>query len=227
MPRRAPACTVISIIRNKAGCSGSYSSAASVSARSAASVYMVRSLLPMAKKSLSTASASAVRAAAGTSTMIPSAGSGSGTRTPRARRSAATRRYIARVVRTSATLVTIGSSTCTGPARRRAGSRRVASPAVRVPQQQADAAQPQRRVGCRRVWHDAGAGERLDLLLAAPVEHADGDRIAAPSPRRWRRRSPPGDASSGQALAVHEQEFASQQAHPVRAGLRDQRQFRR
>ncbi len=64
---------------------------ASDCARSAASVYMVRSLLPMAKKSAAAARASAHRLAAGTSIIAPSGGSTAGRRTERARSPAATR----------------------------------------------------------------------------------------------------------------------------------------
>ncbi len=97
---------------------------------------------------------------------------------------------------------------------------------VRVLQQHADAAQAERRVGVVRVRHDAGAGERLDLLLAAPVQHADGDGVAL------HRLDDAGvDVGlrrlAGQHVAVHEQELAAQQPHAVRTGLRDQRQLGR
>ena len=77
--------------RSTAGCIGSYSSATSLSARSTASVYAVRSLVPIEKKSASSASASADSAAPGVSIMIPSGGSFSGIRSPRRRSRRATR----------------------------------------------------------------------------------------------------------------------------------------
>ena len=54
-----------------AGCSASVSAATCSFPRSAASVYCVRSFVPIEKKSTSAASAPAVSAAAGTSTMMP------------------------------------------------------------------------------------------------------------------------------------------------------------
>ncbi len=68
--------------------------------------------------------------------------------------------------------------------------------------------------------------QRLDILLAAPVQHADGHRIAAHGFD---------DAAVGLELrrlvghgfAVHEQEFGAEQADPHRAGLGDQRQLDR
>src|SRR6185437_1031807 len=76
--------------RSTAGCIGSYISATSVSALSTASVYAVRSLVPIAKKSASSASASADSAAPGVSIMMPSGGSFSGIRSPRRRSRRAT-----------------------------------------------------------------------------------------------------------------------------------------
>ena len=151
-----------------------------LSPRSTASVYMVRSLVPMAKKSASSASASADSAAPGVSIMMPSGGSFSGS----ARRAGATAAPPARRSRapafTSATLVTIGSMTRTGPA---VGGAQDGSEAA-LPAAPAAAAAAGCRAGRapgwhRHVGHDAGAGQRLDVLLAAPVEHADRHGIAA------------------------------------------------
>ena len=166
----------------------------------------------MAKKSASSASASADSAAPGVSIMMPSGGSFSGIRSPRRRSRRATRSYISRAARTSATVVTIGSITRTGPADGGAqdgGELRLQQ--LRLAQQQPDAAQAERRIGVGDVRHDAGAGQRLDVLLAAPVEHPDRHRIAA------HRLD---DAAIGlglgvlvrHRLAVHEQELGAQQA---------------
>jgi hypothetical protein len=57
------------------GCSGSNISASSSCSRSTASVYWVKSLVPMLRKSDTSASFAAPSAAAGVSTMLPSAGS--------------------------------------------------------------------------------------------------------------------------------------------------------
>ncbi len=70
------------------------------------------------------------------------------------------------------------------------------------------------------------AGQRLDVLLAAPVEHPDRHRVAA------HRLD---DGAIGFRLgvlvrhrfAVHEQELGAQQADAVRARLGDQRQLDR
>ena len=87
---------------------------------------------------------------------------------------------MSRAARTSATVVTIGSSTRIGPAtaaRRIAAS--CASNSVGLAQQQADAAHAEGGVAVRARRHDALVLQRLDVLLAAPVEHADGHRVAA------------------------------------------------
>ena len=71
MPAFAAARTLRSISASTAGCSGSKRCATRSLPRSTASVYCVRSLVPMLKKSHSRASASAISAADGTSIMMP------------------------------------------------------------------------------------------------------------------------------------------------------------
>ena len=80
-----------------------------------ASVYMVRSLEPMAKKSETCARASAASAAAGTSIITPKGGSGSGTFCLRRFRRCAAFLSASRAWRTSETVVTMGSRIRTGP----------------------------------------------------------------------------------------------------------------
>ena len=89
-------------------------------------------------------------------------------------------------------------------------------------EQQADAAQAQRRI--RPAAHRHPGGQRLHILLATPIEHADGDGIASHGLD---------DAAIGVELRVligqlgpvHEEEFRAQQANALGAGLGDQRQF--
>ena len=153
-----------------AGCEGSYSAAAAVSARSLARVYIVRSLLPMAKNSASLASMSAVSAAAGTSIMMPSGGSLSGSFTPRARRFAAAW-VVDRAGR--ADFRPVRHHRQHHPHRADHGRAQdggeLGREQVRMSQQHADAAQAERRVQVGGWRHDAGGGEGVDLLLAAPI----------------------------------------------------------
>ena len=103
------------INRRTAGCKGSNRCATCSLARSVASVYMVRSLEPMAKKSLSRARASAARAAPGTSIMMPSGGRGSGTAIFRLFKRFAAFCRSSRAFITSDVLETMGRRMRTGP----------------------------------------------------------------------------------------------------------------
>ena len=71
MPWRRPASMVICSILNIAGCVGSYKSATFSLRRSTASVYCMRSLVPMLKNSARLPSVLAVSTADGISTMMP------------------------------------------------------------------------------------------------------------------------------------------------------------
>jgi hypothetical protein len=71
LPARSPAAAVIAMRRRTAGCHGSVRVARGEDIRSAASVYWVRSFVPIEKKSTSAMKASARMATAGTSTMMP------------------------------------------------------------------------------------------------------------------------------------------------------------
>ena len=69
-------------------------------------------------------------------------------------------------------------------------------------------------------------GQGRDILLAPPIQHANGHRVLAHGFQ---------DLAIGRALrflirqilAIHEQEFGAEQPNALRAGLRDQRQFLR
>ena len=93
-------------------------------------------------------------------------------------------------------------------------------------QQQAHTAQPHGGVRVGNIRHEAGVRQRLDIFLAAPVQHTDGDGIAV---HRFH------DAAIGfrlgvlirHGIAIHEQKLGAQQTYSLRTGLRDQWQFHR
>ncbi len=100
--------------RSTAGCRAEARSDSSGLVRSAASVYWMRSLVPIEKKSAWRASTSAMSAAAGTSTMIPSWTVAAHGR-PSARSAAARASRRARTAVTSSAVETMGSMTRSSP----------------------------------------------------------------------------------------------------------------
>ena len=120
LPRERAPSTVCAIRRSTAGLRPSTCGASFGCPRSIASVYCVRSLVPIEKKSASRANCAAMIAAAGTSTMMPTGMGG----TPRLAASSAS---IAFTSRSSSSVATIGNITLTLP---KAAARRIARSCV-------------------------------------------------------------------------------------------------
>ena len=93
-------------------------------------------------------------------------------------------------------------------------------------QQQADSAQPERRVRVHQVGHQPCYRQGLDLLLAAPIEHADRHRVALhrldDRPVALRLF-----VLVRHGVPIHEQELAPQQPDAHGPGLRDHGQLDR
>ena len=174
----------------------------------------MRSLVPMAKKSLSAASASAASAAPGISIMTPSGGGGSPILMPRRFSRRATCPSASRTARISLDGQIIGSRMRTGPS---APARSMARElGVEEPRSLSDRRMA-RKPSAGLVPAAAGLGERRGELVAADIERADGDRTtghAAHQPAIGLELL----VLVGQVLAVHVEELAAHQPQPLRAG---------
>ena len=161
----------MAIRRSTDGSAAEYSSATVSLVRSTASVYWIRSLVPIEKKSTSFARWSAIRAAAGTSTMMPT-GRFSRIACPSAASSAATSSRTARACRNSSRVETQGEqdpdvAQGAGPEDRPELGPEQARVAEREPQ----AAQAEARVGL-----DVARSAVRRQLVGTQVERPDDDR---------------------------------------------------
>ena len=213
LPARSPALMVFATRRSTAGCSGSYRDATSWSPRSIASVYWIRSLVPMERKSSAWAKA---RWRWRWPAPRPWRPLPYGPHSLAARVEFAPRGLDGALVATTSCIwAIIGISSRTGlwaEARRMAQLR---GEHLGARQAVADGALAQRGVGGHR-------GLAVQRLVRADVQRADGDGTA----RHYLHHRGIGFVLlflARQVRAAHEQELAAEQADAVRAGRQRQR----